>query len=62
MRNHHPGRQSQRGVARYLKRPKFLVAMNQNEDWPPSTATSTDGWEAIGEVATRVSRRWWLDE
>lgn len=47
---------------RAQKRPKVLVAMNQNEVDGLSTDPSFEEWERIGEIADRLARRRWLDE
>lgn len=44
------------------RRPRILMACNQNEPWEPATDSRLDPFEAIGEVASRVARRFWLDE
>lgn len=53
-------RQARQGYARN-RRPR-LLACNQNEPDLFATETRLDPFEAIGEVADRLARRWWLDE
>lgn len=61
MSQHPPRCQARQGVARN-RRPVRLAAQNDNWLDAPSTDSSLDPFEALGEVASRLSRRWWADE
>lgn len=61
MHSHPPRRQTKLGAVRN-RRPTRLAA-NDNQDWSQSTGcTGPDEWELLGDVLSRASKRWWLDE
>ena len=61
MRQHPPRCQARQGVARN-RRPVRLASDNDNSVEWSATATTLDPWQELGEVASRLSRRWWADE